>query len=145
MLHRNHDLRPFPQSVEAWGLMQSSLRVFWVWNTSKVGSWQNDWLKAINQATAREKKRPRDKQHQQFLDLQAPGLWWRVPLPSQPLRPVSIPWSCPICNAGQKLTINCFCGDWFLLITGAKAMHIEKLNHRDGSQEHRVLQKMGHQ
>jgi hypothetical protein len=87
--------------------------VFWVWDTSKVGSWKNYWLKPIHTATALEKRRPGDKQHQQCLDLQASGLWWTVPLSTQPLRPVSTPWSCPVCNAGQKLTISCFCDDWF--------------------------------
>jgi hypothetical protein len=86
-----HDFLPSPHSVEAWALIQSSLRAFWVWDRSKVGSWQNDWLKPIHRAPTQEKRRPSDK----WL-VQASGLWWRGPVPTQTLRPVSNPWSCPV-------------------------------------------------
>jgi hypothetical protein len=59
-----HNLLPSPQSVEAWALMQSSLRVFLVQDMSKVGRWQNNLLKPIHPASTLEKRRPSDKRQQ---------------------------------------------------------------------------------
>jgi hypothetical protein len=86
-----HDLLPSPLSGEAWALMQSSLTVFWVWDTSQVSGWENDRVQPTHPAPTLEKRRPSDKWHQQWLGLQASGLWWRGPVPSQSLRPVSTP------------------------------------------------------
>jgi hypothetical protein len=53
-----HDLLPSPLSGEAWALMQSSLTVFWVWDTSQVSGWQNDRVQPTHPAPTLEKRRP---------------------------------------------------------------------------------------
>jgi hypothetical protein len=89
MLQRN--LRPSAIST-VWRGMSSNaefMTVFWVWDTSQVSGWQNDRVQPSHPAPTLEKRRPSDKWHQEWLGLQASGLWWRGPVPSHPLRPVS--------------------------------------------------------
>jgi hypothetical protein len=124
--------------------MQSSLTVFSVWDTPQVGGWQNDRAQPIHPAPTLEKRRPSDKNHQQWYGLQPSGLWRRGTVPSQPLRPVQTP---DPARARMQVRNSPFPAS---VMTGcrtspvAQAMHSEKLSHRAGSQKHRVIQKMRH-
>jgi hypothetical protein len=102
--------------------MQSFLRGFWPWDTSQGGGWQNNLLTPIHPVPTLAKRRPTDKRHQEWLVLQASSMWWRGPVPSQPLRPVSPPNPARSGNAGQKWTIFCFYGDQCLHITSGTSM-----------------------